>query len=157
MKKFRFTLVKIRDYKRQILEREKGTLFGLYTRLNELEQRYSTLSEDFSRLCRLSEEDMRKGTGIREIQIYEMKKNAVRNEQERITEQKKETEELIEKQRKTVIRLSQEVSGLNKLEETQKHEYLYRYEQENQRTVEEFMSLRLRKNKENEVYDPGNF
>jgi len=153
VKKFKFTLDKMREYKRQILEREKGYLLGLYSEFNSLEQRYNDLSEDYKNLCFSSENDMKKGISVREIHIYEMKKRAVKTEQEQILIQKRVLENSIEKQRKVVVRISQEVSGLDKLEENQKQEYMYMLEQENQRIVEEFLSFRLKKNKENDVYE----
>ncbi len=153
MKKFQFSLKKMRDYKRQILEREKGYLMTLYTEYNQLEERHDMLGEDMRNLCLMSENDMRKGISVREIQLYEMKKNAIRQEQAQIRIQMNVLESNIEKQRRVVIKSSQEVSGLDKLEEKQREEYMYVMGKENERDIEEFISYKLIKNKETEYYD----
>ncbi len=151
MKKFIFPLKKMRDYKRQMKEREKNYLLSLYSEYNELEARYNELNDEIRALCLSSDNDMRVGISVREIQIYEMKKEAVRREQSQLRIQMDVLDSLIEKQRKVVVKISQEVSGLDKLEENQKSEYLYLLDRENERVIEEFLSFKLIKNKE-DVY-----
>lgn len=157
MKKFEFTLNKMRDYKRQILEREKGYLLSLYAEYHQLEQRYKDLSEEFIDICHSSDNDMKKGISVREIHIYEMKKDAVRQEQKQIQIQERVIESSIEKQRKVVVRISQEVSGLDKLEEKQLQEYTYLCDKEREQIIEEFISFKLTKNKSDDFYDTSDF
>ncbi|MBQ9982302.1 MAG: flagellar FliJ family protein [Oscillospiraceae bacterium] len=153
MKKFVFSLKKMRDYKRQILEREKGYLMSLYSEYNQLEERYNMLNDDMRNLCLSSEDDMRKGISVREIQIYEMKKISIRDEQAHLRIQMNVMEGSIEKQRKVVIKYSQEISGLDKLEEKQREEYIYNLGKESERDIEEFLSFKLTKSKESEYYE----
>ena len=157
MKKFEFTLNRMRDYKRQILEREKGYLLSLYSEYNQLEQRYKDLSEEFIEICRCSDNDMKKGISVKEIHIYEMKKYAVRQEQKQIQIQERVIESSIEKQRKVVVRISQEVSGLDKLEEKQLQEYTYLCDKESEQIIEEFISFRLTRNKSDDFYETSDF
>ena len=49
----------------------------------------------------------------------------------------------IEKQRRNVVRLSQEVSGLDKLEDQQLEEYKKLLAKENETSVEEFLSFKM--------------
>ncbi len=157
MKKFEFTLTKMRDYKRQILEREKGYLLSLYSEYNQLEQRYKDLSQEYTDICRSSDSDMKKGISVKEIHIYEMKKDAVRQEQKQIQIQERVLESSIEKQRKAVVKISQEVSGLDKLEEKQLQEYTYLCGKENEQIIEEFISFRLTRNKSDDFYETSDF
>lgn len=157
MKKFEFTLKKMRDYKRQILEREKGYLLSLYSEYNLLEERNNGLNEDMKNICLKASEDMRKGISVREIQIYEMQKTAIRDEQAQLRIQMSVMESSIEKQRKIVVKISQEVSGLDKLEEKQLADYNYHLTKENEQMVEEFLSFRLMKSKDEDFYDTGDY
>ncbi|MBE6841612.1 MAG: hypothetical protein E7510_02140 [Ruminococcus sp.] len=153
MKKFQFSLKKMRDYKRQLLEREKGYLLSLYSEYNLLEERYNTLTDDMRKLCLSSENDMKRGISVREIQIYELKKTSIRDEQAQLRIQMNVMEGSIEKQRKVVIKYSQEISGLDKLEEKQRSEYMYILGKESERDIEEFLSFKLTKTKEDEYYE----
>jgi hypothetical protein len=54
-------------------------------------------------------------------------------------------ESSIERQRRVVVRLSQEVSGLDKLEEKQRAEYDYLVTKENEQIIEEFLSFKMSK------------
>lgn len=84
MKKFVFTLKKMREYKNQMLEGEKGYLMSLYSEYNQLEQRYNDLTNEMKEVCLASSEAMKTGISVREIQVYEMKKASIRREQTQI-------------------------------------------------------------------------
>ena len=49
----------------------------------------------------------------------------------------------IEKQRRRVVALSQDVSGLDKLKEEQKNEYNHMLAKENETSIEEFLSFKM--------------
>lgn len=152
MKKFNFTLKKMREYKKQILEGEKGYLMSLYSEFNQLEQRYDDLNTEMRTVCLEASEAMKSGISVREIQVYELKKASIRREQNQLRIQMNVMESSIEKQRRIVVRMSQEVSGLDKLEEKQRAEYNYLANKENEQTIEEFISFKMSKGSE-EVYE----
>ena len=152
MKKFTFTLQKMREYKKQILEGEKGYLLTLYSEYNALEQRYNDLNDDMRRVCIEASEQMKTGIGVRDIQVYEMKKASMRREQAQLKIQMNVMESSIEKQRKVVVQMSQEVSGLDKLEEKQRAEYNYLVNKESEQSIEEFLSFKMSKGSE-DFYD----
>lgn len=145
MKKFVFTLKKMREYKNQMLEGEKGYLMSLYSEYNQLEQRYNDLTNEMKEVCLASSEAMKTGISVREIQVYEMKKASIRREQTQIRIQMNVMESSIEKQRRIVVKMSQEVSGLDKLEEKQRAEYQYIANKENEQMIEEFISFKMTK------------
>ncbi len=152
MKKFTFTLQKMREYKKQILEGEKGYLLTLYSEYNALEQRYNDLNDDMRKVCIEASEQMKTGIGVRDIQVYEMKKASMRREQAQLKIQMNVMESSIEKQRKVVVQMSQEVSGLDKLEEKQRAEYNYLVNKESEQSIEEFLSFKMSKGSE-DFYD----
>ena len=154
MKKFNFTLQKMREYKKQILEGEKGYLMSLYSEYNQLEQRYDDLNTEMRGVCLAASEDMKKGISVREIQVYEIKKSSIRREQTQLRIQMNVMESSIEKQRRIVVRMSQEVSGLDKLEEKQRAEYNYLVNKENEQVIEEFLSFKMSRGSD-DFYDTG--
>lgn len=154
MKKFNFTLQKMREYKKQILEGEKGYLMSLYSEYNQLEQRYDDLNKEMRDVCLSASEDMKKGISVREIQVYEIKKSSIRREQTQLRIQMNVMESSIEKQRRIVVRMSQEVSGLDKLEEKQRAEYNYLVNKENEQVIEEFLSFKMSRGSD-DFYDTG--
>lgn len=148
MKKFNFTLKKMREYKSQILEGEKGYLMSLYSEYNQLEQRHNDLNDEMKNVCLESSEAMRSGISVREIQVFEMKKASIRREQAQLRIQMNVMESSIEKQRRIVVKMSQEVSGLDKLEEKQRAEYDYQVNKENEQIIEEFLSFKMSRGSE---------
>ena len=152
MKKFNFTLKKMREYKKQILEGEKGYLLTLYSEYNTLEQRYDGLNEEMKKVCLEASEAMKSGISVRDIQVFEMKKASIRREQAQLRIQMNVMESSIEKQRRVVVNMSQEVSGLDKLEEKQRAEYNYLVNKENEQLIEEFISFKMSKGSD-ETYD----
>ena len=154
MKKFNFTLQKMREYKKQILEGEKGYLMSLYSEYNQLKQRYDDLNTEMRDVCLPASADMKKGISVREIQVYEIKKSSIRREQTQLRIQMNVMESSIEKQRRIVVRMSQEVSGLDKLEEKQRAEYNYLVNKENEQVIEEFLSFKMSRGSD-DFYDTG--
>lgn len=143
MKKFVFSMQKMRDYKKQILESEKNVLLGLRREKFEYEDRMEQLDVTMSNLCSNSNEDIAKGTTATKLMFYSMQMDGVKREQTQLKYQINLMDMKIEKQRRNVVRLSQEVSGLDKLEEQQKEEYRKAEAKENEASIEEFLSFKM--------------
>ena len=75
--------------------------------------------------------------------FYSMQMDGVKREQTQVRYQINLTDMKIEKQRRNVGRLSQEVSGLDKLEDQQLEEYKKLLAKENETSVEEFLSFKM--------------
>lgn len=75
--------------------------------------------------------------------FYSMQMDGVKREQTQVRYQINLTDMKIEKQRRNVVRLSQEVSGLDKLEDQQLEEYKKLLAKENETSVEEFLSFKM--------------
>jgi len=143
MKKFEFPLGRIRDYKVQLLDREKNILAGLNNEKNQHLVRIEQLKRDYIFIDSEMKAEYKKGTNINKIQIFAYRKDAVKNEEEQIKERIKILDKAIEKQIKKVVAISQEVEGYNKLEEKAKEEYAELLKKETENTIGEFISTKL--------------
>lgn len=143
MKKFVFSMQKMRDYKKQILESEKNVLLGLRREKNILEEKMTQLEETMNKLRQDSNEEVAKGTTAAKLMFYSMQMDGVKREQTQTRYQINLADMKIEKQRRNVVKLSQELSGLDKLEEQQREEYRKLEAKENQNSIEEFLSFKM--------------
>lgn len=143
MKKFVFSMQKMRDYKKQILESEKNNLMALRREKNELEEKMEQLENIMEELRKGSNDEIAKGTTASRLMFYSMQMDGVKRDQTQTTYQINFAEMKIEKQRRKVVKLSQELSGLDKLEEQQREEYRKLEAKENETAIEEFLSFKM--------------
>jgi flagellar export protein FliJ len=143
MKKYNFPLGRIRDYKEQLLDREKNTLSGLNIEKNNCLLRIEQLMLDYIYIDNEMKAEYAKGTDISKIRIFAYRKDCVKTETEQIKERVKLLEKAIEKQIKVVVKISQEVEGYNKLEEKKIEEYRQEVKKETENTLGEFISTKL--------------
>ncbi|MBQ8435633.1 MAG: flagellar FliJ family protein [Oscillospiraceae bacterium] len=143
MKKFTFSLQKMYDYKKQILESEKNVLMALRREKNEYEKRIEELDVIMDEVREKSNEEVAKGTTASKLMFYSMQMDGIKREQTQITYQINLMDMKIEKQRRKVVTLSQDVFGLEKLREEQKAEYDHQAIKENESSIEEFLSFKL--------------
>lgn len=143
MKKFVFSMQKMRDYKKQILESEKNVLLGLRREKNILEEKMDQLENTMNNLRKQSNEEVSKGTTASKLMFYSMQMDGVKREQTQTKYQINLADMKIEKQRRNVVKLSRELSGLDKLEEQQREEYRKLEAKENETSIEEFLSFKM--------------
>ena len=143
MKKFVFSMQKMRDYKKQILESAKNVLLGLRREKLAYEEKMNMLEQTMTDLRNSSNHDITSGTTAAKLMFYSMQMDGVKREQTQVRYQINLTDMKIEKQRRNVVRLSQEVSGLDKLEDQQLEEYKKLLAKENETSVEEFLSFKM--------------
>jgi flagellar export protein FliJ len=143
MKKYSFPLGRIRDYKEQLLDREKNILARLNNEKNQHLARIEQILLDYISIDNEMKAEYRKGTNINKIQIFAYRKDAIKTEEKQIKERIKILDKAIEKQRKIVIGISQEVEGYNKLEEKTREEYNEILKKETENTLGEFISTKL--------------
>lgn len=124
MKAFQFSLAKMRSYKEQVLEKEKTTLRQLQaervkieTEIENLENHRKSHEEEFS--------NSKNGLMASELMLYKFHSENTRLQLNNLYEELKRAEARIDAQIKVVVSASQEVSGLDKLEEKQLEEYKY--------------------------------
>lgn len=140
MKKFHFTLQKLKDFQEQELDRQKNALSLLQADLRRIEEAREVLvgkvaeqGEQLDRVYKLgstaSEIAMRKRYIVTLQQEIHMKEQlAIQKQQE------------IEKQLGVVVEATKDVRTLEKLEEKQLEEYNAAAGKENEQFIEEFVS-----------------
>lgn len=140
MKKFQFTLQKLKDFRESELDRQKNTLAALQAELRRIEDAKQAVidtlavqDEQLERVCRLgstaSDIAMRKRYIVTLQQEIHLKEYQI---------QQKKLE--IEKQLSAVVEATKDVRTLEKLEEKQLEEYNAAAGKENEQFIEEFVS-----------------
>lgn len=140
MKKYEFSLKRIKDYKNQMLNREKNALLGLRMEKKGLEEKIEELDLQYEKINEEMHEKFQSGMTVSQINIYEFRKNGVREEKRVLLKRIGLLDISIERQQKKVVSAKQEVSGLEKLEEKQREEYMAAYNKEQEDIIAEFVS-----------------
>ncbi|MFT3951833.1 MAG: hypothetical protein QM689_07830 [Oscillospiraceae bacterium] len=143
MKKYEFTLEKVRDFKSQILNREKNLLLGLRMERNRLEADEQGLKDLFEQLNDEMHEEFCQGMCVSRIRLFEYRKNGIREERRSLGDKMTVLDASIERQQRRVAAVKQEVSGLDKLEEKQREDYIRQMLKEQEEIIAEFVSAQL--------------
>lgn len=140
MKKFQFTLQKLKDFREQELDRQKNTLALLQADLRRIQDARETLietvgvqSEQLERVCRLG--STASEIAMRKRYIVTLQQEIHLKEQQILLKQQE-----IEKQLEIVVEATKDVRTLEKLEEKQLEEYNAAAGKENEQFIEEFVS-----------------
>lgn len=143
MKKFHFSLERMRNYKEQLLETQKNTLRALRSEKQELDQRATdyraALMNAGSELKRRSAE----GISMIEMRSYSFRMENLRIQIGELQKEQQRMERQIERQMQVVLEAQQEVSGLDKLEEKQLEEYQREQMHADEQFVAEYISTKL--------------
>ncbi len=140
MKKFRFSLQKLMDFREQELDRQKNTLSMLQADLRRIQEAREVLldkvdeqSEQLDRVCRLGA--VASEIAMRKRYIVTLQQEIHLKEQQALLKQQE-----IEKQLGVVVEATKDVKTLEKLEEKQLEEYNHQVGKENEQFIEEFVS-----------------
>lgn len=142
MKNYVFSLEKIREYKKQILNKEKNTLLGLKIEKSGLEQQKERLFDDLKTITDNHNADMARGANVMQLKLFQFSRESIAREQSEIDKQMLFLDTYIERQRKVVMKLSQELTSFDKLEEKQYSEYMQKAAKEAETLIEEFVSFK---------------
>lgn len=138
MKKFKFTLDRIKQYRIQIEEMEKNDLAALRAQLRELEEQEAEIRKAIAAKSEELRRLYRKGAFPNEISVANryltFKKQELEMKMGEIEDKNKE----IEKKLQEVIEATQEVKKMEKLEEHQLEEYKQQELKESENFIEEF-------------------
>ncbi|MCL2053618.1 MAG: flagellar FliJ family protein [Oscillospiraceae bacterium] len=139
MKRFEFSLNKLKSYKNQVLDREKDALAFLRQQQQLLEEERS---ESIRRLTESNEEYKRQsmqGLNVVQIQVF---KGFHKSLSDRITELEeaiKRAEFKVQQQVRVVVEATKEVKTLEKLEEKQLEEYKFKAAKAEEKFIDEFV------------------
>ena len=140
MKKFEFSLGRIRDYKNILLDREKNVLVGLMMEKNNITDRIEELDREFERVNNEMHEEMRSGLNVTKIRLYEAQKNGMREEQRLLGDRLDFLQVSIDKQQERVSSLQMDVSGYDNLDAKKREEWGKELAKEQDLVISEFVS-----------------
>ena len=140
MKKFHFSLQKLKDFREQELDRQKNILSMLQADLRRIEEARELLIEKLKEQAEQLDRVYRLGSTASDIAMR--KRYIVTLQQEiHIKEQQAADKRVeIEQQLEVVVEATKEVKTLEKLEEKQLEEYNHAVSKENEQFIEEFVS-----------------
>ena len=143
MKKFRFSLERMRNYKEQMLETQKNALLSLRHDKDVLDERIENYAAEHHRAGRELQEKTRGGISVVEMRSYRFRIENMRLQLEELRKEQQRMERRIERQMQAVLEASQEVSGLDKLEEKHQEEYNRELMRADEQVIAEFTSTKL--------------
>lgn len=143
MKRFVFTLNKLQSYKEQVLDLEKNKLAQLQREKARIEGKLETLHEAIAQTDRELKERQREGVTITEVRTYDFQIENMRFQIRQARIDLQTATERVEQQLQVVVTASQEVAGLDKLEEHQREEYRYEAARAEETVLAEYISTRL--------------
>ena len=140
MKKFRFSLEKLKDFREQELDRQKNTLAALQAELrgvlDEIEERKKQLAVQDAELSKVSAAGASAyDIALRKRYIVTIQADIHMKEQQAARKQND-----INRQLDVVVEATKDVRTMEKLEEKQLEEYKFLENKENEQFIEEFVS-----------------
>lgn len=138
MKKFQFTLDRIKQYRIQLEEMEKNDLAALRAELSVLQEEEEAIKKAIADKTEELRRIYRRGAYPNEISVANryltLRKQDLEMKRQEIAEKNRE----IEKKLEDVLEATKEVKKLEKLEEHQLEEYREQENKENENFLEEF-------------------
>ena len=119
MKQFEFSLERIRNYKVQMLEKEKKTLGFLKLKRDEIAEKICSMESFRDEKTLQVQQKQIEGVSMRELVSLNYLIESTRKQIQVLQVELCKAEEIVEAQRKIVLSIYQEKTGMDKLEEKQ--------------------------------------
>ena len=123
METFKFSLNRVRNYKSQVLDKEKKVLGALQRQRNDMLESIDALEHFRAQKAAEIVEKQQKGATMNELMQYDFLIENARGQIMAAREELKKLEAAVEAQRQVVLPIYQEKTGMDKLEEKQMEEY----------------------------------
>lgn len=140
MKKFKFTLDKLLDYKGQILDREKNDLAALNVAKAEALELKAGLEDELRRNQDEFNRKAAEGISPVDMMVFTNYHGVLRMRIEDTEREIEELEEKIAQQLNVVTEASKEVKSLEKLEEKQLDDYRFKLQKSEESFIEEYVN-----------------
>ncbi len=140
IKRFQFTLDKLKGYKEQVLSKEKGDLAALRAQQAKYAAEQARVQAE---LDEANEEFLRKsgsGMTIMEMTLFKEYLNSLSDQIRELERKIQLEEEKIKFQTKVVVEANKDVSSLEKLEDKQREEYNFKVAKAEEQFIEEYVS-----------------
>lgn len=143
MKAFHFSLDRVREFKSQILDKEKKTLGVLLKNRDDILLKIAEIEQRRLALYREAENKQIEGISAIELNSYNYLLENARTQLEMLNIQLNKAEEELEAQRQVVLAIYQEKTGMDKLEERQLEEYRLLEAKENENDIMQVISNKM--------------
>ena len=142
IKKFKFTLSRILDYKDQLLDEEKNKLALLRQKKQEIDDHIESLLRELDKLSETMLQEQERGITAFQLLSYESQRTNIRRQIEQLKKEQALAKLEVKRQVQVVVQATQEVSKLDKLQDKQLEEYKKMVMKAEELEIEEFVSSR---------------
>ena len=142
MKKFKFTLGRMLDYKDQPLDEEKNKLALLRKKKQEIDDHIESLLRELDKISVTMRQEQERGITAFQLLSYESQRTNIRRQIEQLKKEQALAKLEVKRQVQVVVQATQEVSKLDKLQDKQLEEYRKMVMKAEELEIEEFVSSR---------------
>lgn len=142
MKKFKFTLGRMLDYKDQLLDEEKNKLALLRQKKQEIDDHIESLLRELDKISVTMRQEQERGITAFQLLSYESQRTNIRRQIEQLKKEQALAKLEVKRQVQAVVQATQEVSKLDKLQDKQLEEYKKMVMKAEELEIEEFVSSR---------------
>ena len=142
MKKFKFTLGRMLDYKDQLLDEEKNKLALLRKKKQEIDDHIESLLRELDKITVTMRQEQERGITAFQLLSYESQRTNIRRQIEQLKKEQALAKLEVKRQVQVVVQATQEVSKLDKLQDKQLEEYRKMVMKAEELEIEEFVSSR---------------
>ena len=142
MKKFKFTLGRMLDYKDQLLDEEKNKLALLRKKKQEIDDHIESLLRELDKISVTMRQEQERGITAFQLLSYELQRTNIRRQIEQLKKEQALAKLEVKRQVQVVVQATQEVSKLDKLQDKQLEEYRKMVMKAEELEIEEFVSSR---------------
>lgn len=142
MKKFKFTLGRMLDYKDQLLDEEKNKLALLRKKKQEIDDHIESLLRELDKISVTMRQEQERGITAFQLLSYESQRTNIRRQIEQLKKEQTLAKLEVKRQVQVVVQATQEVSKLDKLQDKQLEEYRKMVMKAEELEIEEFVSSR---------------
>ena len=142
MKKYKFTLGRMLDYKDQLLDEEKNKLALLRKKKQEIDDHIESLLRELDKISVTMRQEQERGITAFQLLSYESQRTNIRRQIEQLKKEQALAKLEVKRQVQVVVQATQEVSKLDKLQDKQLEEYRKMVMKAEELEIEEFVSSR---------------
>ena len=142
MKKFKFTLGRMLDYKDQLLDEENNKLALLRKKKQEIDDHIESLLRELDKISVTMRQEQERGITAFQLLSYESQRTNIRRQIEQLKKEQALAKLEVKRQVQVVVQATQEVSKLDKLQDKQLEEYRKMVMKAEELEIEEFVSSR---------------
>ncbi len=146
MKRFEFSLNKLKDFKEQVLEKEKNDLAHLRRQQQQYLDDKNALEEKLRRSNREFCEKSAKGMTVMQVTTFKGYHHSLTEQIKELEASIEKMEVKVQKQLGVVIEATKEVSSLDKLEEKQLEDYNFKVAKAEEQFIAEYVTNSTYKN-----------